>query len=59
MKLKILIQELFYFLSVSLAIFFLMELVWPRVVLAYFNLNYLLLAWLIIGIILIVFFRKK
>ncbi|HTX87285.1 MAG TPA: hypothetical protein VMC41_04455 [Candidatus Nanoarchaeia archaeon] len=53
MRIKILIQELFYFLTASLLVFFAMEEIWPRIVLSYFNLNYLLLAWLAIGIILL------
>jgi hypothetical protein len=51
MRTKILIQEIFYFLSVSLAVFFLMELIKPRIVLAYFNLSWLILAWLVFGIL--------
>jgi hypothetical protein len=50
MKIKIIIQELFYFLTISLAVFFVMELIKPRMVLAYLNLNWLFLFWLAAGI---------
>lgn len=46
---KIIKQEIFYFLSAAMVLFVVMELLWPRVVLAYFNLNWLLLIWLIAG----------
>jgi len=50
---KNLLNELFYALSGALLIFSLLEIVWPGLVLAYLNLNYLLLFWLAIGIIML------
>jgi hypothetical protein len=55
MKLKIFFEELFYFLTAALAIFFVLELIWPRIVLAYFNFSWLLMFWLLIGITLLFF----
>ena len=45
--------ELFYALTGAIVIFSSLEILAPGLVVAYFNLNYLLLFWLIIGIILI------
>ena len=42
-------RELFYFLSALWLALDLLELIFPRIVLAYFNLNYLLLASLAAG----------
>jgi hypothetical protein len=47
MKTKIIIQEIFYFLSAGLIIFWLMEIIKPRIVLAYLDLNWLFLLWLL------------
>jgi hypothetical protein len=52
-KIEITIQELFYFLSISIAILALLELVWPGLVSAYLNLNYILILWLISGMIIL------
>lgn len=51
---KILIEELFYVLTAALVIFILMELLWPGIILAYINLNWVLILWLIIGIVVII-----
>jgi hypothetical protein len=58
-KNKAILEELFYTLTVSLVVFNIMELARPRLVLAYLNLNYLLLVWLILGIILLKTNDKK
>jgi hypothetical protein len=52
-KVKIIVEEIFFALTVSLVVFGILELIKPRIVLAYLDLNYLLLAWLIFGIILL------
>lgn len=52
------IKELFYVLTGAVVLFGVLELVWPGVVLSYFNLNWLLIFWLIIGIVLLVI-RKE
>lgn len=41
------IQELFYFFSIAFILFFLLEIIWPNFVLAYFNLNFLLFVWIL------------
>jgi len=50
-NLALISREIFYFFSVALTLFIIMEMIWPNVILAYFNLNYLLVLWLISGII--------
>jgi len=47
-------REFFYFFSVALIVFIGLEIIWPNVVLAYFNLNYLFLLWLVSGLILLI-----
>ncbi len=49
------LKEFFYVLTGTLAIFSLLELAWPGVVLAYININWVLIFWLIIGIFLLLF----
>lgn len=51
--LTIIIRELFYALTIAVVILAILELFSPGIVLAYFNLNWVLLAWLIAGIITI------
>lgn len=51
------IRELFYFFTVLAAVFAIMEIIWPNIILAYFNLNYLLILWFASGLVLL--FRKK
>lgn len=53
-KKKILKQELFYFLSTLLLALIILELIFPRIVLAYFNLNYLFILVVISAINLFV-----
>jgi hypothetical protein len=52
---KIILEETFIALTVSLVVFGVMEVVRPRIALAYINLSYLLLGWLVFGIILLGF----
>jgi len=47
-------REIFYFFSAALAVLIGLEIIWPNIVLVYFNLNYLLILWLISGLILII-----
>ncbi len=47
------ISEFFYVLTGSLVVFSLLELIWPGVVLAYINLNWVLILWLFAGIIVL------
>jgi len=48
---KIFSQELFYVLTGALVIFSCMEIIWPGIILAYLNINFVLILWLINGII--------
>ncbi len=50
---QIIKQEIFYFLGTTLGVFILMELMWPRIILAYFNINWLLMLWLMSGFLLL------
>lgn len=50
-------RELFYFFSIAIIIFFLLEIFWPGIVLAYFNVNILLFLWLI-NLVFFVFNKK-
>jgi len=50
----LILKELFYTLTGTLAVFIILELIWPNIVLAYLNLNWVLLSWLFIGIIVLV-----
>lgn len=45
--------ELFYVLTGAMLIFACLEIFWPGMVLAYLNLNYVLIFWLITGIIIL------
>lgn len=45
--------ELFYVLTAAILIFVILEIFWPGMVLAYLNLNYVLIFWLIAGIIIL------
>lgn len=49
--LKTIFNELFYVLTGALLIFVFLEIIRPGIVLAYINLNIVLLFWLVIGII--------
>jgi len=52
------IKEIFYVSTGALVVFSALEYVWPGVVLAYLDYNYLLLFWLIIGIVLLLIPEK-
>ncbi|MHB8903681.1 MAG: hypothetical protein ACYC40_01070 [Patescibacteria group bacterium] len=51
---KIFWREFFYFLSALLLIFIILEIIWPNIILAYFNLNYLLLIYIITALFLLI-----
>jgi hypothetical protein len=52
-NLVIVIREVFYFLSALLALFVVLEIISPNIILAYFNLNYLFILWLADGWLLL------
>lgn len=51
---RVIKQEIFYFLSILLVVFIVLEIIWSNIILAYFNLNWLLVLWLIFGVILLI-----
>jgi len=44
-------REIFYFFSALLFILIILEVIWPNIVLAYFNINYIFSAAFISGLI--------
>lgn len=46
-------REIFYWLTTALVIFIGLEILAPRMILAYFNLNWLILLWLVSGLVLL------
>ena len=46
-------HELFYILTAAIIIFVGLEIFWPGIILAYLNLNYVLIFWLLDGIIIL------
>jgi len=50
---KNIVREMFYFWSAVLALFLVLESLWPGSVLAYLNINYLLIIWVTIWLLLI------
>lgn len=53
LKLSLFLKELFYALTGALAVFVVMEIFWPGIVLAYININYVLIFWLAAGIVIL------
>ena len=58
-KIYLFFREFFWALLGSLIIFACLEVVWPGIVLAYINLNFILLVWLLAGIVIISFKQEK
>ncbi|MEK7558024.1 MAG: hypothetical protein AAB530_02335 [Patescibacteria group bacterium] len=54
-KINFVLKEFFYVLTGFLIIFSFLEFAWPGVVLAYINLNLILIFWLIIGMLILLF----
>jgi len=54
MKEVIIKREIFYFISVLLGVFILLEMVFPNIILAYFNLNWLFVLWLAFGLFILI-----
>lgn len=57
--LKIFIQEFFYFLSVLVAAFFIIDIIFRGLITAYLNLNLIFSLWVIIALIDLRFNKKK
>jgi hypothetical protein len=53
-KRRLITRELFYFFSVLTGVFVFLEIIWPNIILAYFNLNYLVILWLITGLAMLI-----
>lgn len=53
-NIDLIIKEFFYVLTGALVIFVGLEIMWSGVVLAYININWVLIFWLIAGIIILV-----
>lgn len=56
-NLTIIVQELFYFFACLWLALVVLEIIWPNIVLVYFNLNLLLMAVIIFGIVF-TYFRR-
>lgn len=52
-------KELFYTLAGALVVFIALEIFWPGIVLAYININLLLIFWLIVGIVILLIENRK
>jgi hypothetical protein len=50
---KTTLREFFYFLSAILLLFILLEIIWPNSVLAYINVNYIIILWVLSWLLLI------
>jgi hypothetical protein len=58
-KIIIVLEEIFRILGLALLSFIILEMIKLKVVLAYINLNFLLLVWLAIGILILVLIKKN
>jgi len=48
------IREIFYFLAVLSGVFILLEIIFPNIILVYFNLNWLFLLWLACALFILI-----
>lgn len=53
-KTNLYLREIFYVLNGAVLVFALMEILKPKIILAYFNFNYLLMAWIFLGIVIVI-----
>jgi len=58
-NINVICLEFFYTLTGALIIFSGLELIWPGVVLAYININWLLIFWLIVVIVILIINKSK
>lgn len=56
---RIIAKELFYASGSAFLIYFVMEIFWQGIVLSYFNINWVLLLWLIVAILIVLIPNKK
>lgn len=57
-KIQLIFNELFYVLTGASVVFAILEIVWPGVVLAYININWVLILWLLNGMIILLINNK-
>lgn len=57
-KINFILKEVFYVLSGAVFLFVLMEVLKPKIILAYFNLNYLLIVWIFLAIVVVIRNKK-
>jgi hypothetical protein len=50
----LILQEIFYWLSGVLLLAIVLEIIWPQIILVYFNLNYLAVLWFLSGFVLLI-----
>lgn len=50
-NLAIINREIFYFFTALIVLSIGLEIIWPNIILAYLNLNYIIALWLISGLI--------
>lgn len=55
-NINFILREFFYVLTGAIVIFSLLEIIWPGVVSAYINLNWILIFWLVAGIVVLTTF---
>lgn len=58
-KIQLIYDELFYVLTGALVVFVLLEIIWPGVVLAYINTNWVLILWLLNGMVILLINNTK
>jgi len=49
--LAIISREIFYFFTALIILSIGLEIIWPNIILAYFNLNYIIVLWFASGLI--------
>jgi hypothetical protein len=59
MKIRIIVEELFYFIGAALVASLVLELIQSRIVQAYVNICWPILAWLICGLVLLFLPREE
>lgn len=49
--LAIISREIFYFFTALVVLSIGLEIIWPNIILAYLNLNYIIVLWLVSGLV--------
>jgi len=57
-KIKLYLEEFLVVLMFGIVVFLLLEFFWPRLVLAYINISFLLILWFISAIVYLLLDRK-